>query len=492
MANKGKEIKQFFKVPIWLIVILAVVLILRIPSFFEPFSYGDELIYLVLGEGIRQKVTLYSNLHDNKPPLLYVLAAIAGSVFWFKVILAFWSFITIILFWNLSKILFPKKKGLHKISTAVFAALTTLPLLEGNIANAELFMIGPTILAFIILLKGRVTYKKIFFSGILFSIATLFKVPAAFDVPIIVFLWLLGIKKIKDFQKLILNTLVLFAGFILPILLTIVYYYFRGAFQEYMIAAFLQNIGYVSTWRPDDSQLGFFEKNKPLIIRGVFVAISFFVLYIKRRKLSKQFIFTAGWLILALFAAALSERPYPHYLVQAVPAFSLLIGILVFEKTMMQVYAIFPITIAFFVPFYYHYWHYPTLIYYQKFIKFASNQMPKDTYFKTFGGKTLINYDLAEFVAKNTNRSDKVFVWEDGVAIYAISRRLPPIKYVADYHIKDFYSKEKVVEKLSENPPELIVVLPEASDFDELKFLLEDKYMFYANIENASIWKLIY
>ena len=117
--------------------------------------------------------------------------------------------------------------------------------------------------------------------------------------------------------------------------------------------------------------------------------------------------------------------------------------------------------------------------------------MPKDTYFKTFGDKTLINYDIAKFVTKNTNRSDKVFVWEDGVAIYAISRRLPPIKYVADYHIKDFYSKEKVVEKLSENPPKLIVVLPEASDFDELKFLLEDKYIFYANIENASIWKLI-
>ena len=41
-------------IPNWLIVILALVFLLRVPSFFEPYYYGDEMIYLALGQGVRQ------------------------------------------------------------------------------------------------------------------------------------------------------------------------------------------------------------------------------------------------------------------------------------------------------------------------------------------------------------------------------------------------------------------------------------------------------
>src|SRR3990167_11226717 len=94
--------------PTWLFVLLSVVFILRIPSFFEPYSYGDEMIYLTLGEAIRRGIPLYSGIHDNKPPLLYVMAAIAGNLFWFKAILTIWHIVTIFLFWKLSQALFNK------------------------------------------------------------------------------------------------------------------------------------------------------------------------------------------------------------------------------------------------------------------------------------------------------------------------------------------------------------------------------------------------
>ena len=92
--------------PHWLTILLAVVLVLRIPSFFEPFSYGDEMIYLALGEAIRRGIPLYKGIHDNKPPLLYILAAVAGNVFWFRVILTAWNLVTIVLFWHLMGVLF--------------------------------------------------------------------------------------------------------------------------------------------------------------------------------------------------------------------------------------------------------------------------------------------------------------------------------------------------------------------------------------------------
>lgn len=131
--------------PKWLLGIICLVLVLRIPTFFEPYYYGDEMVYLTLGQGVRQGLTLYKDIHDNKPPLLYLTAAIAGSLFWFKVILAAWCIFTVVLFYKLAKMLFEKNLAAQKLSTLIFALLTTLPLLEGPTVNSELFMIGFTI-----------------------------------------------------------------------------------------------------------------------------------------------------------------------------------------------------------------------------------------------------------------------------------------------------------------------------------------------------------
>src|SRR3989304_10019309 len=112
MKTKRLPLQDFvnhkFHTPTWLFFVLSIVFILRIPSFFEPYSYGDEMIYLTLGEAIRRGIPLYSGIHDNKPPLLYILAAIAGSLFWFKAILTLWLLVTIFIFWKLTEVLFPK------------------------------------------------------------------------------------------------------------------------------------------------------------------------------------------------------------------------------------------------------------------------------------------------------------------------------------------------------------------------------------------------
>ena len=59
MKQKLSSILDKIHAPTWLVILFAIVLILRIPSFFEPFSYGDEMIYLALGEGLRQGMVFY-------------------------------------------------------------------------------------------------------------------------------------------------------------------------------------------------------------------------------------------------------------------------------------------------------------------------------------------------------------------------------------------------------------------------------------------------
>jgi len=488
-----KKINNLLHTPNWLFALLVIILILRVPSFFEPYSYGDELIYLSLGEAVRQGIPLYSGIHDNKPPLLYITAAIAGNLFWFKAILAFWSLITIYIFWKLSSVLFSGKDKTQIVSTTIFAVFTTIPLLEGNIVNAELFMIGPTMLGFYLLLSRKSTTSSLAAAGVLFSIATLYKIPAFFDVPAIVFYWICTQKGLnrESLTKIAKKTLVLLTAFLAPIALTFIWYYLQGAFKEYLVAAFLQNFGYLSSWRPDDVQKPFLIRNGPLLLRTGIVVLSGLIIFLNRKKTSKGFLFSVFWLFLTLFAVTLSERPYPHYLIQSVAPAAMLFSILFTSQRVEQVYTIIPLFFLFLVPYYFNFWHYETLSYYKRFVSYASGQISTEEYLRTFGSHVKRNYTLSEYITSLTTENEKIFVWGDGVPVYALSKRLPPIKYVADYHIKDFSTTSEVIEKLSLRMPTFIIVLPDSEHSPELNHFIKSNYGQTDVIEGAQIWKLL-
>ncbi len=474
--------------PLWLEFFFVILLILRIPSFFEPYYYGDEMIYLALGEGMRQGIPLYLGLHDNKPPLLYIVAAISGNLFIFKAILAFWNLLTVYGFWKLVKHLFPKSEKLQNISTVLFGLLTTLPLLEGNTVNAELFMVGPIIFAFWILLSKKNDFKNIFISGLLFSVATLFKVPAAFDILGIVAYWLI-LTKSENFIAVVKKVSFLALGFIVPIGLTFIWYYFAGSFKEYLIAAFLQNFGYVSSWQRSGVQSSFLVKNAPLLIRAGLMFVGFIILWFSRNRISKQFLFLSGWLLATLFAVTLSERPYPHYLVQSLAPVSILIGMLLTLKTVEQSLTIIPLTIAFFVPFYYKFWFYSTVPYYKNFIQFSLGTISKETYFNKFSPNVNETYVIADFLSKSSRPEDKVFAWSnDSAAIYSLSRKLPPTKYVADYHLIDFSNKEEIIDMLYKSMPKFIVITPNSFSFPELNAFVNQNYYIISDVGSSQVW----
>ena len=497
MKRLWNKLISVIDTPLWLEIFFAILLVLRIPSFFEPYYYGDEMIYLALGEGVRQGIPLYLGLHDNKPPLLYLTAAISGNLFIFKVILAFWNLITVYGFWKLVTYLFPKNIKLQNISTVIFGLLTTLPLFEGNIANAELFMIGPIIFAFLILLSKPNTFKNLFISGVLFSIAALFKIPAAFDILGIVIFWLIFTKfKWQSLKDFVLKSFYLCLGFVIPIGLTFVWYYFAGSFKEYLTAAFLQNFGYVSSWRPSTVELSFVEKNGPLLIRFGIMVIGFMVLWflenttwLTKNKLSKNLILVSAWLLATLFAVTLSERPYPHYFVQSLAPVSILLGMLFSLKTVEQSLTVLPLTVAFFVPFYFKFWYYPTVSYYQRFINFAVNNISKEEYFNSFSPNLIENYRIADFLAKSSKKSDNVFVWSnDSSAIYSLSRRLPPTKYVADYHFLDFSNAEETIDKLQKSMPKFVIITKNSPQFPELNLFVSRNYYIISENGSTQIW----
>jgi hypothetical protein len=177
----------------WFILVLIITTALRIPSLFEPFTYGDEGVYLALGLGIRRGLILYRDIYDNKTPLIYFLSAVAGTFRAYRLVYFGWGLITIITFKKLAEVIFAKK-SLVIISTIIFSVLSSIHTFEGNVANAENFFIVFTILGFLCLISREKTKVVLntklldwFLSGLMFSLATLFKFPAFFDIFAIIF-----------------------------------------------------------------------------------------------------------------------------------------------------------------------------------------------------------------------------------------------------------------------------------------------------------------
>jgi hypothetical protein len=225
------------------------------------------------------------------------------------------------------------------------------------------------------------------------------------------------------------------------------------------------------------------------LIRAFFVSVGCLTLFNYRRKLSFAFILTSVWTLLALFAATLSERPYPHYLLQAAAPSAILLGIFFAGKGLVQPLTVIPLLLACLVPVYYKYWYYSTPAYYQRFLNFATGLSSREGYFSQFNQNVLEDYQIANFLVSSSKPSDRAFVWgPDSPVIYALSRRLPPIKFTADYHIKDFSSQKTVAILLSQNRPKFIVLTLQATPFPEINPLLKKEYLPISRMNGTEIW----
>jgi len=479
MLKNNPVIKFILKYK-FLILILILVTLLRIPSLFEPNHYADEDIYLTLGQGLKKGLVFYRDIHDNKPPLLYLTAAIAGNITNFKIILLFWNLVNIVLVWFLASNFFKSSRTIFLI-TLLFGIFSTIPLLEGNLANGEIFMIMPITAAIIILF----TSQKYFWAGILFSLGFLFKVPVGFEFLGILF-WLtfyqsktvlLGIKKI--FSK---DILFLIFGFILPILYTIVYYFIVGAGLAYIKAAFFQNVGYLSSW---ENHSPFFQSG--LFIRAAILFICFAFIYFFRNKLTPKFGFIALWFLSSLFGALLSGRPYPHYLIEIIlPTILVTMTLFSEPKLYFKTISFSLLIILIFSIFYFKFWHYHTLDYYQNFVKYQFRLIDKNQYLNFFGDGVITNQKISEYIKSNTTNQDRIFVWGTEPSIYVLSNRLPVGKYTVAYHISDFNGYQETIDAIKSRGPKFIVGYSMSNQpFPELNDIL--RYYFLDKIFGSTL-----
>lgn len=468
-----------------LILIMVGVAVLRFPGLFEPNRYADEDIYLTLGMGIRRGLVLYRDIHDNKPPLIYLVSALAGSVMWLRLILLGWNLINVVIVYKLADWFFGNKSRTI-LTTALFGIFSTIPLLEGNIANGEIFMIMPAALGVLIFVKE--IEKKSFrwlpylMAGWLFSVGFLFKIPVVFDFAALV-IWFAMFDLRRIFDK---RTWLIVAGFVLPIILSVIYYYVVGDGQTYVKAALLQNVGYISSW--EGAKRPFYEGG--LFQRGVVLLLVTGLVFFLKDRWGKKVSLAILWGAWALFGTNLSGRPYPHYLIGMVIPLSLLVVALTKgKKKLVYLGSGLIIGLTVWSIFLYKFWYYRSIPYYRDFVKYAFLGGTRDEYWKSFGGNVKRNYEVANFVKGITSRDERIFVWGTEPAIYVEADRLPLGKYTVSYHINDFGAKEETVQKIKNEKPKVIIMIENEGDkFGELQEILMEDYIMVRRFEEARIY----
>lgn len=462
-----------------IILILCASVLIRLPSWFEPYWYGDEAIYLTIGQAITNGVTLYSGIHDNKPPFLYLIAGlVSGDQFWFKFIATAWNLLSIVVFAKLAERITTKKK-LVFWGTVMFAFLTAWPKLEGNIANAELFFILPTSLAMLTLWRKEAKLKQVFWAGMLLGAGGLFKMPAIIESGVWPLVWL--VFRDRNWGK---KVVVLGLGVGLPIVVSLGYFWLQGAGGAYLTAAWAQNVPYLSSWKSASQGQGVYSLSGRLSILMVLLAM---VLGLAK-KWGKNVTIVSSWLGLTLFAALLSGRPYPHYLLQCVgPA--VLSGMLIWEEKkfgkLMSGLVLMCLWGAIWV---FHFYNYPVVGYYRNFWEWTLGRKTVTEYLSWFGAGNSVNYEVAAWVKTLTVPGEKIFVWGDQPMVYAITKRPPVGKYTVKYHIKDFQAEAITMHELRTTRPRVVVSYGQENELPGLEELLASDYEIEKIVEGVKIF----
>lgn len=505
---------------IWLLIPLTVLVLLRVPNFSEPYWYGDEAIYLTIGHALNQGEILYKDIIDHKTPIIYYLARVPDQL-GFRILNVSWMLITTIIFFKICQKWFNNQK-IASVTTFIFVLLTSLPFLEGNIPNGELFVLGFVLFAFFLLSKThffqdaitetqspqtlpkiKLTWQEgglLVAAGSFFSLGILTKVPALLDVAsFIAFFAILFLRQIfhqpKKWQSSLTFSLsrlaLLAAGLLFPIFLSVLYFASKNALEQYFAYGLLYNIRYSQEWQLDFGNPWLnFAFTMPGKLLFLFIAV--LLLLFPGKKLPKHFQLLSLWFIFTLFSVLLSSRPYPHYFIQMVPALTLLLvemakliwqqGRKLFGKyqganhwsAVFTGSALIALMISILLLFDFH--PYPTWSYYRKFAQLVSGRISREQYENSFDHLVADNRRATALI--QTTGIKKMFIWGTDPTLYAQSKTSPTSRFTVSFHIKDFSDYDRTFAQIEAEQPELIIWMKdETTPFPALENYLKKYYL---------------
>jgi len=440
-----------------------ILVLLRIPSLFEPHWYDDEGIYSGVANQMSYGAELYSGAWDNKPPFMYLLFLslinTGKTLFLTRALSLLFAIGTIAVVY---KILQKVSIGKAKYFVFILAALLLgIPQLENNIANAENFFILFTTLGIYFALN-----RKFWLTALVYSIAITMKAQPFFEFISLLPIILIFFYNAKEQTKTIFLKLgKLFSIFLFPTVLIFGIFLVFGNFTEYLDSALLSNFKYVDEGS-EAVKLLIFENSillRPGILAVAILVIAF--LYWKKKiNFTSAIIFT--WFAGSLFGAALSSRGYPHYLLQAVPSFIVLIAYSLSGKILslrtLRNFVILAVSTILFVYTFFQGKNFEEHLeysnYYQLGYGYLLGNVSRTDWSDFFNPKLKYMYDTARYIDSVTDNGTVIYSIDHTGWFYELSNTKSASRYVAYYHIWHIENRtEKAFKDIVDSNPEYIV-----------------------------------
>lgn len=475
--------------------ILLLTFLMRFPSLFEPFWYGDEGIFAAVARNLNQGGVLYQTVWDNKPPMIYltyatIFSVFGVSMFWLRLVAAIAVLATSALIYEIALLGLGRKRAL--VATFIFGLLTSLRLIEGNLALTEIFMILPITLAMYIAIKRKFDFRSLFFAGFLFAVASLYKQVGAFEAAALgVFIFLQSKKFLEFFKK----GFILSLGFMVPYLVTLLYFASKGLVSEYIFGAYTYYKIYLNE-SPQYVILITVSKYLPLL------SVIFYGIYkkFKKEKVEMLHLFFL-WAGCSFLGSYFSGRTYGHYLVQVTPALSLLLASVKFSK-----FYITPARVVFVLAFFLPILFLTRLLfsdflsggpinqinYWGNFTSYVAGRKSVDAYNNYFDGNVNTIMALADSLKMKGGYGKSVYIWGDIPWLYAIDNLKNPSRYVTSFHVFGVPGGPAEVEKSLNAEPPLYIIKPESSNgyFAGLENILLKKYTLVEKLNSAEVFVL--
>jgi len=479
-------IKKYFP----FLALVLVIFILRLPSFFEPHWYFDEGVYSLFGRAIVEGEIPYQYIWDHKPLGIYLIYSLAYMVPFDILIgakiLAFLSAsASSILLYLIARQGFPKKVALT--AAFIFATLSSLPFFDGNQANGEIFLITPVLLGLYLIepFSKKANIKKLFFAGIAIGAAISIKQVAAVDLALAVVL--LTLKE----ERYVKNLAALVAGSgLFPGIIAILTIWLETSVHDLWFSVAEYNLSYVVSRR-----LG-------TLFNVLKLSALAFIAYIFVRKDKITYFVIILWFAFDFIGALTGGQPFPHYLIQLLPASSLILAITATRKygsklinwlgLAISSFLLFMFVNSFFriIPYgdVFREWNY-----YPSFIN-TTLSGNKDIFNSVFSERWGVdrNKKVIAYLNEESNTDDLVYIWGGGTTAwlyYDLDRRLPS-RYISFIHTDTIPGSEAAtINSLEIAKPKFIITTPRET-FPELKKLIEESYAKKEVIDDVIIYDL--
>lgn len=481
------------KVYLLLAVVLVATVLFRVPSLMEPPWYDDEGIYAAFGHALVIGAIPYRDVLDSRPPGIYWLYAwmlmLSGySVFFVKLIATLSVLLTQVTVFFVVRRMWSVWAAL--VTIAALGLIGSFPLFEGNIANAEIFMMLPIAIGMLLIMKDRP-----FWAGIAFALALLIKQIAGVELAAcVVALALFHPRPLRTGALVLL-------GCAIPLGATLLYLFSQNALADFVYAGFGYYLGYVQR----EARIPGIVLAVKVILLGLSVVVVWWISHGERSTERFQRALIGVWLAFALFGALFTSRPYPHYLLQALTPLVLLVIPPVVaswnrhmpQMTTGKLVGITGMSIAACSMFLMIYMPWPnwarmekSIDYYQNFAMYVTGQRTLQAYNDFFDRRVNRNLTIASFVKKSARSDDRLLVLGEDPWMYPLTRLPLATPYVVYYYAYEMPSGvQRVVDAMSKQRPEYVMWTNGRALHPDVKKELDKSYTDVLTVGNAIVYQ---